>query len=81
MVRQELMNRRNAETVSMGEERTVVKVVRKVSLGDQASDFAYWQSQPYQVRLATLEAIRQEYHRWRDEPEFGLQRLYQIAKR
>ena len=81
MTVQEEMSRRNAETVSTGEERAMVKVVRKVSLGDQASNFAYWQSQPYQMRLATLEAIRQEYHRWHDDPEPGLQRLSQIVKR
>ena len=57
------------------------KVVRKVPLGEQPSDFAYWQTQPYQARLAALEQIRQEYHRWRHGSEPRLQRLYQIVKR
>ena len=57
------------------------KVVRKVTLQEQSSDFAYWQKQPYQRRLAALEQIRQEYHRWRYASEPRLQRLYQITKR
>jgi len=40
----------------------VNKVVRRVALTEQGTDFAYWQTQPYHVRLATLEQIRQEYH-------------------
>lgn len=75
------MSRRNAETVQRGDERTLVKVVRKVPLDDQPTDFAYRQLQPYQARLAALEAIRQEYHRWRHDPESRLQRLYKIVKR
>ncbi len=59
----------------------IQKVVRKISLRDQKSDFAYWQGQPPAARLAALEQIRREYHRWRygAEPEF--QRVYSIVKR
>jgi len=32
------------------------------SYTEQKSDFAYWQTQPYQARLAALEQIRQKYH-------------------
>ena len=44
----------------------------KVSLHEQTSDFTYWQTQPYEVRLAALEEIRREYHQWRygAEPRF-----------
>ena len=59
----------------------MTKVVRKVPLGQQPSDFAYWQTQPYQARLAALEQIRQEYHRWRYDSEPRLQRLYRVVKR
>ena len=59
----------------------IKKVVAKVNLYRQKSDFAYWQSQPYQVRLAALEQIRQEYHRWRYGAEPRLQRVYSIVKR
>lgn len=57
------------------------KVVRKVPIGEQPSDFAYWQTQPYQARLAALEQIRQEYHRWRYDSEPRLQRFCQVVKR
>jgi len=59
----------------------IKKVVRKVPLDEQGNDFAYWQSQPYHVRLAKLEQIRREYHLWKygAEPEF--QRVISIVKR
>ena len=59
----------------------VQKVYAKVDLREQKSDFAYWQTQPYQVRLATLEQIRQEYHWWRYHAEQGFQRVCRIVKR
>jgi len=37
----------------------------EVTFRDRERDFAYWQTQPYHVRLAALEQIRREYHRWR----------------
>jgi hypothetical protein len=58
----------------------IAKVVRKVKIEDQGSDFEYWQSQPYQVRLAALEEIRQEYHQWKYGTEPRLQRVYSIVK-
>lgn len=63
------------------ESRKIEKVVRKVRLEEQPSDFAYWQQQPYQARLAALEAIRQEYHRWKYGAEPGLQRVLERVKR
>ncbi len=57
------------------------KVVTKVPLKGQKSDFAYWQTQPYQVRLTALEEIRQEYHAWKYRAQPRLQRVYKIAKR
>ncbi len=44
----------------------------KVKMGEEESDFAYWQTQPPEARLAALEEIRREYHRWKygDEPPF-----------
>lgn len=58
----------------------VQPVYRKVNIRDQKSDFAYWQTQSYQVRLATLEQIRREYHQWRYGSEPRLQRVYTIVK-
>jgi len=59
----------------------VKKSYTKVSIREQKSDFAYWQTQPYQVRLATLEQIRQEFHRWKYGAEPRLQRVYSVVKR
>ena len=53
----------------------------KVNLYSHKSDLAYWQAQPYQARLAALEQIRQEYHRWKYGAEPRLQRVYTITKR
>jgi hypothetical protein len=59
----------------------VQKVVTKTKLGQQSNDFAYWQQQPFTVRLATLEQIRREYHAWRYGTEPRLQRVFTIVKR
>jgi hypothetical protein len=59
----------------------VEKTFTKVSMFEQKGDFAYWQSQSYQARLAALEQIRQEYHRWRYDAEPRLQRVYSIVER
>jgi hypothetical protein len=58
----------------------VQKIVRKVALTEQGTDFAFWQTQPYHARLATLEQIRQEYHRWRYGTEPRFQRVCRIIK-
>ena len=60
---------------------SIAKVVKKVKLREQKSDFAYWQSQPPSARLEALEEIRQEYHRWKYGAEPRLQRVYTIVKR
>ena len=56
-------------------------IVRKFKLGEEPTDFAYWQSRPMEERLRTLETIRREYHQWRygAEPEF--QRVCRVVKR
>jgi hypothetical protein len=59
----------------------IQKSIAKMNLRQQKSDFAYWQSQPYLARLATLEQIRQEYHHWRYGAEPRLQRVCTIVKR
>jgi hypothetical protein len=38
--------------------RGIERVVRKVRLGEEPSDFEYWQAQPYEARIAALEEIR-----------------------
>jgi hypothetical protein len=59
----------------------IQKIVKKVNIHQQPTDFAYWQSQPYLARLAAVEQIRQEYHHWRYGAEPGFQRVYRIVKR
>jgi len=60
---------------------TVKRTYAKVRLQEQKSDFDYWQSQPYEERLAALETLRREYHQWRYHAEPRLQRVYRIVKR
>jgi len=59
----------------------IKKVVTKAKLSDKKTDAAYWREQSYAARLAALEEIRQEYHRWRYSAEPGFQRVYRIIKR
>jgi hypothetical protein len=61
--------------------RKIAKVYTKVDLKNQASDFAYWQTQSYQERLMALVQIRREYHTWKYNAESRLQRVYTIVKR
>lgn len=68
-------------TPTIPPQRTIALVVRKVKLSEQGNDFAYWQTQPYEARLAALEEIRREYYGWTDETEPRLQRVYRIVKR
>jgi NAD(P)H-nitrite reductase large subunit len=56
------------------------KVINKVSLKQQTSDFQYWQQQTPQKRLKALEQIRQEYHQHKYDAEPRLQRVYTIIK-
>ena len=65
----------------MKTERNIQMIHTKVSLRKQKRDFAYWQTKPYQFRLATLEQIRKEFHLWRYHAEPRLQRVYTIVKR
>jgi len=57
----------------------VMQVVRKAPLKRGQSDLAYWQTQPYEARLAALEEIRREYHRWKYGAEPKFQRVYRIV--
>jgi hypothetical protein len=63
------------------ESRKIARVVTKLNIHEQKSDFAYWQSQPYEARLAALEEIRREYNEWRYGAEPGLQRVVHVRHR
>jgi hypothetical protein len=54
----------------------IQKVVTKVEMRASKNDFAYWQTQPNAARLAALEEIRRDYHRWRYGAQPRLQRVY-----
>jgi hypothetical protein len=60
---------------------TIEKVIRKTTLDRQGNDFAYWQAQPYELRLATVEQIRQEYHLWKYGSQPRFHRVLTITKR
>jgi hypothetical protein len=61
--------------------RTIAKTYTKTRLHEQKSDFAFWQTQPYEKRLATLEQIRQEYNAWKYGTQPRFQRVLSITKR
>ena len=58
----------------------IKRVVTKLKMADKKNDAAYWRRQSYAARLAALEEIRQEYHRWRDGGEAGIQKVVTIIK-
>ncbi len=64
----------------MDASRQIETVCRKFKMNRQPTDFAFWQSQPYEKRLAALEEIRREYHGGDDASESGFQRVYRIIK-
>ncbi len=65
----------------MEKKREIEKIVAMTPIAEQVSDFAYWQSQPPQARLAALEQIRREYHHWKYGAEPRLERIYRIVER
>ncbi len=58
----------------------IEKTYAKVDQDSRKTDFAYWRTQPYHVRLAALEEIRREFHQWKYGAEPRLQRVYSIVK-
>jgi hypothetical protein len=63
------------------DERLNRSAVRRTTLEEEGTDFAYWQAQPPEERLRTLETIRREYHAWRYGAEPRLQRVCRVAER
>jgi len=58
----------------------VARVVHKTTLAEQPKESDYWQTQSYEQRLAALEEIRRDYHRWKYNAEPRLQRVYTVVK-
>ncbi len=65
----------------MAIKQKIAKVITKTTIGEEKSDFAYWQTKSYAERLAALEEIRREYNnRKYTEAEQRFQRVYRIIK-
>ncbi|MFT5193904.1 MAG: hypothetical protein ACI9EW_000676 [Cellvibrionaceae bacterium] len=62
-------------------QQKVVRVMTKYKLGEEPSDFAYWQTKSPLERLAALEAIRAEYNEWKYGPDIRFHRVYKVIKR
>ena len=61
--------------------KTIEKVITKVTLSRQKSDFTYWGTKSYAERLDALEEIRQEYNNWKyTDAEQRFQRVYRVVK-
>lgn len=59
----------------------MVIVANKYQVGNEPSDFTYWQSRPPIERIAALEAIRREYILWKYGSFPRLQRVYRVIER
>ena len=60
---------------------SIEKAVTKTKIGEEQSDFAYWQTKTYAERLAALEEIRREYNNWKyTDAEQRFQRVYRVVK-
>lgn len=71
----------NDKTSTMKDKNhSIVKAARIRSLYAPKEDANWWRSQPYAARLAALEEIRQEFHRWKYGTEPRFQRVYRIIK-
>lgn len=60
--------------------RTIAKIVTKSKMSEQKSDAEYWRAQPPSARIAALEEIRREYHKWRYGEEPRMQKVCRIIK-
>jgi hypothetical protein len=63
----------------MNRRREVMNAYTKLHVGDQQSDLTYWQTQPYQARLAAIEDLRKQFYSWKYNAKPGFQRVYTIV--
>jgi len=52
-----------------------------IELNSKENDFKYWQTQPIEKRLETLEELRIQFIIWKYGTEQGFQRVYRIIER
>ncbi len=55
--------------------------IRIVELDSKENDFQFWQNQPIEKRLETLEQLRLQYILWKYGTEQGFQRVYSVVER
>lgn len=60
--------------------RKIAKVVTKSKMSEQKSDAEYWRAQPPSARIAALEEIVREYHKWKIGEEPRIQKVVRIIK-
>ena len=58
-------------------DKTAIKVLK---IDEVKSDFAFWQTRPFEERLAALESIRNDYIKWAYDIQSGFQRVYRVIK-
>lgn len=56
------------------------KVLRIVSLHQQPSDYAYWNSRPVSERIDAIEILRSQYIQFKKDVKPGLQRVCRVIK-
>lgn len=71
----------NSAKITTDIDQLVKTFARKGKLKEQGNDFNFWQSQSYEIRMATIENIRKEYNTWKYDIEQGFQRVYRVVKR
>ena len=55
-------------------------IVKKYKMGEEPSDFAFWQTRPVSERIDALEMLRNQVLRNPDGTRQRLQRVYRIIK-
>jgi hypothetical protein len=58
-------------------DKTAIKILK---IDEVKSDFAFWQTRPFEERLAALESIRNDYIKWAYDIQPGFQRVYRIVE-
>jgi hypothetical protein len=62
--------------------RTIDKnAIKIIDLDSKENDFKYWQTQPIEKRLETLEELRIQFTIWKYGTEQGFQRVYRVIER
>jgi len=59
-------------------DRNTIKII---DLNSKENDFKFWQTQPVEKRLETLEELRIQFIIWKYGTEQGFQRVYRIIER